>query len=48
MHRAVAVLVGPCVFAGSLYPQVDTVQIRMEYGMAGPELAQVSYACILV
>lgn len=39
-HRPIAVLVGPCVYTGSFYPQTSMIQIRVEYGISGPELAQ--------
>ncbi|XP_028513263.1 uncharacterized protein LOC110233576 isoform X2 [Exaiptasia diaphana] len=38
VHKPVAVLVGPCVFIGSLYPDVSLIQIRLEHGISGPLL----------
>ena len=40
-HIPVAVLVGPCVFIGSFYPETSRIQIRVEFGISGPELTQV-------
>ncbi|KAM7441542.1 hypothetical protein ABFA07_009426 [Porites harrisoni] len=46
VQKPFPILVGPCIFAGSLYPlgEEDSINIRMEYSINGP---QENYACEL-
>ncbi|XP_048582671.1 uncharacterized protein LOC5513700 [Nematostella vectensis] len=38
MHHAITVLVGPCVFYGSIHSEVTSLQFRLEYGIVGPHI----------
>ncbi|XP_067032145.1 uncharacterized protein [Acropora muricata] len=39
VQKPIPVIVGPCAFAGSLYPlsEAESINIRMEYSISGPE-----------
>lgn len=44
IQKPFSVLFGPCVFVGTLYPVTseESIDIRMEYGISGPEESRVS------
>jgi hypothetical protein len=42
-------LIGPCIFDGSFYPSVHSVQMRLEYLVAGSDVEQViAYVMFLI
>lgn len=43
VQKPFPVLIGPCVFGGSLYPvnSTESIEIRMEYAISGPDIDQV-------
>ena len=49
VQKPVPVLLGPCIFAGSLYPlgEEDSINVRMEYSINGPQENYVSFTCSL-
>lgn len=44
VQKPFPVLIGPCVFGGSLYPvnSTESIEIRMEYAISGPDIDQAS------
>ena len=49
VQKPFPILVGPCIFAGSLYPlgEEDSINVRMEYSINGPQENYVSFTCSL-